>query len=65
MAHGNKKYNFEDLKKKGDKITVNTANNYSLKNALRNYSSANSLDFRSTFLVEDKPAGNVQIERVA
>ncbi len=64
MAHGNKKYNFEDLKKSGDTIVVNTANNYSLKNALRKYSTSNKLDYK-IFKVEDKPAGDTLIERVA
>ena len=37
MAHGNKKYFFEQLVKRGDLITVRPANIYSLKNQIKLY----------------------------
>lgn len=44
MSHGNKKYNFEDLKEPGSTIKVKTANLYSLKNSLRIYTKEHDLD---------------------
>jgi len=41
MAHGNKKYFFEELKKRGDMITVKCANIYSLTNQIKLYKKIN------------------------
>jgi len=41
MAHGNKKYFFEELKKRGDTITVKSANIYSLTNQIKLYKKIN------------------------
>lgn len=64
MKHGNKKYNFEDLKEIGDKIEVETANIYSLKNSLRTFCKEQDLAFKGAF--EYNPLGNglVLIERI-
>lgn len=64
MSHGNKKYDFELLKKPGDSITANTANIYSLKNALRLYSKINGIKYPESFFVEDVVRGDVIIERI-
>lgn len=37
MAHGNKKYFFEELRKRGDTITVKATNIYSLRNQAKLY----------------------------
>lgn len=41
MAHGNKKYFFEELKKRGDTIIVKSANIYSLTNQIKSYKKIN------------------------
>lgn len=64
MAHGNKKYNFEDLKSKGDAIIVKSANIYSTKNHLRIYSKENELEWPATFNVSQSGLKQVKIERV-
>lgn len=37
MIHGNKKYNFEPLRKKGGTVTETTSNIYALKSSLRTF----------------------------
>lgn len=64
MAHGNKKYNFEDLQKPGDCITVKSANIYSTKNYLREYSKEANIKWPEGFNVTQQALGEVKIERV-
>lgn len=65
MQHGNKKYNFEDLKKRGDIISVKPANIYSLKNSLRLYAKENNIDYAKAFAFEDGINGMVEIKRIS
>jgi hypothetical protein len=65
IMHGNKKYKFERLKQKGDIITVETANIYSLRMHLRNFSKANELDFDKVFQVDPISLKKAKVTRIA
>jgi hypothetical protein len=65
MEHGNKKYNFEALRKAGDEISVKPANIYSLKNLLRKYAKANNIEYATSFSYLDGMNGDVVVRRIA
>lgn len=66
MIHGNKKYNFEDLKHKDDAIEVDSANVYSLKSSLRLFAKDNKLGkSKDLFKVEDISAKRFLVTRIS
>lgn len=65
MKHGNKKYNFEDLIKKGDEIEVESANIYSLKSSLRLFSKENGLGkSKEVFKIDDLSTKRFLVKRI-
>lgn len=66
MVHGNKKYKFEELIKKGDSISVASANVYSLKSSLRKFALDNNLGkSKDLFKVDDISGNNYLVTRIA
>lgn len=63
MAHGNKKYFFEELKKRGDMITVRSANIYSLTNQIKLYKK--STDPGLEFKIEQSGDGEFTVLRTS
>lgn len=63
MAHGNKKYFFEELKTEGDTILVKPVNIYSLRNQIKLYKKSSDPELEYT--IEEQRGGKVLITRIA
>jgi hypothetical protein len=61
MAHGNKKYFFEELKQSGDTIMVKPINIYSLKNQIKLY--VKKVDPNLEYSFEEQKGGKILIIR--
>lgn len=69
MAHGNKKYFFEELKQAGDAQLIKPApkqtrvNVYSLKNQIKLYQKDNGVSFE--YSIEEHKNGNATLSRIS